>query len=233
MTWLSPVRSLMSTWAPILTSQVSWQSGQMCLFSLCLLFEQSWHHCIVTRIHLHLLIFNFHNLWDWLNYWGNVLDWFASALMRHSHSKSGMQITDFGEAKIIILNEFIYLRSGHQCSAPLPQMMCQTGGNYNFQHDWIERAVPHPVEKSPIPAHEVSSWCMCWWLFPLLCGSCVENSSSIATHSPTVCVAILDGQHMMYLPFLSQNFYHTLSTLVNHRCSSSFCGFCKYFFSNI
>lgn len=136
-----------------------------------------------------------------------------------------MQITFPKSVKIIILNEFIYLRSGHQCSAPLPQVMCQTGGNYNFQHDWNESAVPHPVEKSPIPAHEVSSWCMCWWLFLLLCGSCVENSSRIATHTPQTASirCICSSCHKTY----------TLSILVNHRCSSSFCGFCKYFFSNI
>lgn len=71
----------LSAWCPFelsfLAPKLVENLGRYCFFSPWLVLELSWHQCGTTRIHFHLLICNFHNQWDWPNYWANVLGWFV------------------------------------------------------------------------------------------------------------------------------------------------------------
>lgn len=75
--WILQLCHPLGAWCPLGLSFSHENLGRWHLFSPCLVLELSWHQCSTTRVHFRLLIHNFHNQWDWPNYWGNVLGWFA------------------------------------------------------------------------------------------------------------------------------------------------------------
>lgn len=205
----------LSAWCPFelsfLAPKLVENLGRYCFFSPWLVLELSWHQCGTTRIHFHLLICNFHNQWDWPNYWANVLGWFVC----DSCTRRDMEI------------KFSFYLLVFKCPTTTTTydatVFLEFGGIPGFSILEVKE-VCHSVVKCHFPNCDVSSWCLFWLMLLLQHGVCVENVSNITTHIPK-----WPTWDVFPIP-VSHTWIHSESNTNEYKTSSFTSGFCKYFF---